>query len=151
VTKVTAECRAYARNDLYRHASRAAGFGFFAAPPENEGVAALEAHHVLPVQRLAHQQGVDLVLRHGVARAALGHGDQLGCRMGHGQDRRIDKPVMDDDPRLHDQPRGAQRQQVGIAGTGADQPDLAQRASGKRGGFAHSAAMAKARAESQSV
>ncbi len=67
--------------------------------------------------------------------------------MGHGQDRRIDQAIVDDQPRLHDQPRGAQRQQVGIARTGAYQPDLA----GIGGGIAHRIALPGDRPGCQSV
>ena len=49
-----------------------------AAPAEQEGVAALQAHHVLPLQGLVQQDPVDLLLGHRVAGGLLAHVDLLG-------------------------------------------------------------------------
>ncbi|MGN6500685.1 MAG: hypothetical protein ACTHKM_11130 [Tsuneonella sp.] len=44
-------------------------------------------------------------------------------RRGKGEDRAIDQPVMDDQPRALDQPSGAQRQQFRVARPRADKID----------------------------
>ena len=71
-----------------------------------------------------HQALVDELLRRRMASAALAHGDLLGV---HGKrDRiRMHQRVVEDDIGFGQQTCGAQRQQIGIAGAGADQPDLA--------------------------
>jgi hypothetical protein len=96
----------------------------FAAAPEDERIAALQPDDFAPGQRLAHQERVDCVLRHSVARTLLGHRDELGPDGNQRENRRIDQPVVDDQFGLAQQPCGAHRQQVGIARTGTDQPDF---------------------------
>ncbi len=58
-------------NNFERDAGRNTGFGFLAAAPEHERVAAFEPHHVLARTPVFDKQGVDLVLRHRGARPAL--------------------------------------------------------------------------------
>src|SRR3546814_7468440 len=62
----------------------------------------------------------DLFLPHRVAAALLG--DRNPCHMRRDQRQHIvaDQPVMDDQVGACQQPRRAQRQQLGIAGTGAN-------------------------------
>ncbi len=51
---------------------------FLAAAAEDEGVAALEPHHLPARARQLHEQGVDVVLRHAVVVALLADIDALG-------------------------------------------------------------------------
>jgi len=44
-----------------------AGLRLLAAAPEDERIAAFQPHDIVPGQRLAHQQRVDLMLLQGVA------------------------------------------------------------------------------------
>ena len=69
------------------------------------------------------------------ASGALADVDQLGGRRGQRQHRRVDQRVVDDDVGRREQPSGADRQQVGIAGAGADEVDgaVAGRALALRG------------------
>lgn len=113
-------CRAVrsgnARYDLHRNARSARRLGFLAAAPEDERIATLEAHGRSARLRLAHQQRVDIFLRHAVMAAPLGDRNQPCIGPREGEDGGIDEPVMNDDFRLLDQPRCAQRQEIGIAG-----------------------------------
>ena len=53
-------------------------FCFFTAPSEDEGVAALEAHHQLVLPRLIYQKLIDFILFQRVPGAGLAHVDALG-------------------------------------------------------------------------
>ncbi len=89
--------------------------------------AALEPQHALAGARQAHQLGVDFVLRHGVLIAALADENTLGVTAHQVEDGRRKQAVVQNHVRLLHQPQGAERQQIRIAGTGADQIDLAWR------------------------
>ncbi len=116
-----------AGHHVHRHTGGMAGFRLLAAASEHEGIAALEANDIMSRQSFPHEQGVDLFLLHRVPRAAFGHGDQASRGLRHGQDRRIDQSVVHDERGIHQQPGGAQRQEIGVSGTGADQMDSADR------------------------
>ena len=60
-----------------------------------------------------------------MAALALADRQPLGVAAAHGDDRLGHQRVMDDDVGFHQQPLGAQRQQVFGAGPGADQRDMA--------------------------
>ena len=115
--------RADPGHHLHRNAGSAGDFGFLAAAAEHERVPALEPHDVLARTGHADQQFADLFLRQGVMRTALGHADQLRIAARKCEDRRVDQSVMDDHPRALDQPRSAQRQEIGIARSRADEID----------------------------
>src|SRR3546814_17439973 len=61
--------------------------------------------------------------RHRMARAPLGDRDQLRIGARKREDCGIDQPVMNDDLRAFDQPRRAQREQIGITRTCSDEVD----------------------------
>ena len=100
--------------------------GFFAAATENEGVAALEAHHQMALARFADQNLVDPVLRHAVQRAFLGHRDQTGGRRGQIEYIPADETVMNNHIGIGEQPRRFQGQKIGIARTCANQIDFSR-------------------------
>ncbi len=60
-------------------------------------------------------------------RALLGDRDQLRIGAGEREDGVIDQSVVHDQPGARDDPRRLDGEQIGIAGTGADQPDGALR------------------------
>ncbi len=57
--------------DFKRDAVGSQCLQLLAAPPKNERIAAFEAHHLLAVLGQPNQQGVDLLLPHGVFVAAF--------------------------------------------------------------------------------
>ncbi len=115
---------------------------------EQHRVAALEAHDHFVMRGGVDQALVDEALRGGVAAAALADRDLLGAR-GERERVRMHERVVEDDVGPLEQPRGAQRQQVGGAGTGADQIDLSHAMLRPRG--TPSAARRRSAAASTSV
>jgi hypothetical protein len=117
-----------AGHDRALDAGRAAGGQLLAAAAEQERVAALQAHDGQAVQGQGDQQLVDVVLRQGVARLALGDVDPPR------RDGRQVEDLVGDQAVMHDHVGGLQglqrldRQQFGIAGTGAHQGHAARRA-----------------------
>lgn len=73
--------------------------------------------------RLCNQQGVDFVLRHGVAAALFGNRNIECFRIAKRENRGIDEPIMDDHIGRREGTRRLDRQQVRIAGTGAHKYD----------------------------
>src|SRR3546814_17413934 len=71
-----------------------------------------------------------------MGRAPLGDRDQLRIGARKREDCGIDQPVMNDDLRAFDQPRRAQREQIGITRTCSDEVDDA--------GFCHDFQMGEA-------
>ncbi|MNN12905.1 hypothetical protein D3C81_1259140 [compost metagenome] len=110
---------------FHRHAVRAQEGGLFAAAAEQQRIAALDARHGAPGQRMLQRQLLDARLGDRAAAAALA--DPLDMRAGPGiaghlrRDQVIDQPYVGGRERAH----RAHRDQVGAAGAGADQPDLA--------------------------
>ena len=96
-----------------------------AAAAEDEGVAALEAHHVLAFARRHDHQLLDEGLRRALAAAALA--DVHDARAGRGVARTISSLTRSSTSstvaRL-DRLDGLERQQFGVAGAGADQGAL---------------------------
>ena len=72
-------------HDLERDPGRAARLRLLAAAPEDERVAALQAHHVAPGERVLDEQPRRLVLRHLLAAADLADVDDLGAVARAGQ------------------------------------------------------------------
>jgi hypothetical protein len=110
----------------------AAGQQLLAATAEQERVAALQAHDVQAVQGQRHDQLVDVVLRQGVARLALGDVDPAGADGRQVEDLVGNQAVMHHHIGGAQGVEGAEGQEVRIAGTGADQPHRAERAVGPR-------------------
>ena len=110
-----------AGHDLERDIPVRQRFDFLAAASEDEWVSAFQTHYPLALPCELHQQGIDRLLRHGVLPAALADVDAFGVRTGQLEDRRRDEIVIDDGIGVPEQPRRAQREQLGIPGPGADQ------------------------------
>ena len=120
-----ADRRRDAGADLERHAMLGQRLDLLAAAPEHEGIAALEAQHALARAGVAHQHGADLLLRRGVVVGALADIDALGLAAHEFEDFRRDQPVVEHDLGLLHQAQRAEGQQIGVAGAGADEIDLA--------------------------
>ena len=76
-------------------------------------------------QRLGDEQCADVFLRQRVAGAALGDADPAGGGRREVEHGGIDQAVMDDHVGDGERTGGAQRQQVGRAGSGTDEQDAA--------------------------
>ena len=110
-------------DDLDHDALRTQPLGLFAAAAEDERVAALEAHHVLAVQRLGREQLVDEGLGRAPAAAALA--DVHDARGGRGErkHRVADQVVDQQHGGATDRAHRLERQQLRVPGAGADQRD----------------------------
>src|SRR5690606_27968930 len=96
---------------------------FLATTAEDARVAAFQAHHTAPLPGVAQQQTLDEVLRCGAAAAALADADDPRLRAVP-KDGRVDQIVDQYDIRLGEQAYGLEGDQFGVAGAGADQPDM---------------------------
>ena len=97
---------------------------FLAAASEDEGVAALEPQHALAFTGQANEKFVDFLLAHGVIVALLADEDALRIAPGHVDDGLRHQVVVHHHIGLLHQAQGAESQQVGVAGAGADEVDL---------------------------
>ena len=114
-------------HDLERHAGGLERERFFAAAAEHERIAALEAHDAPAAPRGADQRADDRVLPHRLGAASTADEDPLralGQRDCGGRHQR----VVEHEIGFGEPARRPARQQLGIAGTGADQRDEAPRA-----------------------
>ena len=84
-------------------------FALLAAAPEQIAVAALEADGALSLPRKAHQQGVDLVLRHGVMPHFLADADALRALRDEVEDALVHQTVIYDRVRLSERRTAAAR------------------------------------------
>ena len=96
--------------------------GLLAATTEHVRVAALEADHPAPVAGQLDEQRRDQLLRDGTP-GSLADVDQLGGRGDQRQHPVADQRVVHDDVGLGEQAGGLDGQQVGVAGSGADERD----------------------------
>ncbi len=112
------------RHDFESHARGGQRFGFFAAAAEDERIAALQPHHVQAATRALDQHGADLFLAEGVYRFLLADVDALGLGGRQIQQRRVGEVIVEHGVRLFQQAAALQRDQLGIAGSGAYQVDL---------------------------
>ena len=113
-----------ARHFLKGHARGQQFLGFFAAAPENVGVAALEPGHHVALFGLAHQQGVDLVLGQGVVARHLAHVDQFGVGPGVPQQAVVGQGVVNHHVRRGQGVPGLEGQQARIAGACSQKIDF---------------------------
>jgi hypothetical protein len=135
-----------AGDDLEGHPGLDQLFHLLAAPPENEGVAALQAHHLAAFTGQPHQQGVDALLGQGMVGGLLAHVDTFGGFGQTGQNLLADQVVVNQHIRLQQQARGAQGEQLRVAGAGAHQVDPARPGRGTfagEGGIGHVSAPAR--------
>ena len=118
------EGRGHPGDHLEGHARGPEGCGLLAAPPEHEGVAALQAHHRRRPAAVLHQESVDvgLALRTGLP-DALAHVDPHGLGRRQVQEPAVHEAVEDDDvgpPQQLGPPPGEQPR---VAGAGPHQVD----------------------------
>ena len=60
-------------DDVHRYTGGPASLNLFAAATENESISTLQPHDLMPGLRLAHENRVDTVLRHGMVRTTFGN------------------------------------------------------------------------------
>jgi hypothetical protein len=107
----------HARNDLELDPHLGECERLLAPAPEDEGVAALQADHVVALTAEADEQRVDLLLLVRVA----GNEDRVGARL---VDELLgDEAVVDEHVAAADELEPARGDQTGVAGTGTDEPD----------------------------
>ena len=104
------------------------------AAAEDEGVATLEPHHPLVLQCQVHQQLVDLLLGQAVEPTGLADEAAIAAGRQQGEQGRADQAVIDHHIGLLQQAPGAQGEQAGVAGAGADQGHFARCEAGPQGG-----------------
>ena len=114
-----------ARTNLKRHALVGERFDLLAAASEHEGIAALQPQYALALSGEADQHLADLALRRGVVSRTFADIDALRLPRYEVEDRGIDEPVIEHDVGLLHQAQRAERQEIGIAGAGAHEIDLA--------------------------
>ena len=118
-----AERRRDARNHFERDAGIGQRFGLFAAAPEDERVAALQPDHRQAAPGALDQHGADLFLREGVVGFLLADVEPLGVRRGEVEQRVGRQVVVEDGVGLFEDAAAFDGDELGIAGSGADQVD----------------------------
>ena len=89
-------------------------------PPEQERVAALQAHDAGAGAVVGDDEALDVALA-GAAALALADVDQRGVGPRQAEDGRAGEPVVEHDVGGAEQRRGPAGEQIGVAGTGADE------------------------------
>ena len=113
--------------NLKRNAVFSERFDLLATAPEHEGVTPLETQHALALARETHHQRANVGLRQLVVAWPLAHIDPLDPRRDEVHDAGVGEAIPEDDVGAAHQSKRTQRQQVGIARTGAHEIDLAHR------------------------
>ena len=111
----------HAGYDLHRHAGEAQTVQFLPAAAEHERVAALQPHDMRALLGMLHDQAVDGGLVHRMPAAAFADIDAAGMLGREVQDRRVDQRVEQHHIGGLQRLDGAQCQEIGGAGAGADQ------------------------------
>ena len=114
-----------AGHDFVADAVRAQEFEFFAAAAKNESVATLQAHHTLAGAGVFEHERMDCFLRYMMMARCLADFDAFSVAAGEVEHFGADQTVVQDHVGFVEQTQAAQRQQAGVAGTGADQRDAA--------------------------
>ena len=109
--------RRYARHDLGVDSRRSERLDLFTAAAEEKRVAALEAHDGLEAPAERDQQLVHL----GLAQTGAGKAESAGGRLVEQLDRR--QLVVDDRVRAPEQVEAPHGDEIGVAGTRADEVD----------------------------
>ena len=117
--------RGHAGNHLKVNSLLRQKLQLLAAPPEQEGVAALEPHHPLARLRLLQQNPIDLLLGHQMVAGLLAHVDGLRLRGNQRQNGRTHQPVKYHDLGLLQGLTALLGQQSGITGACAHQDYIA--------------------------
>ena len=102
---------------------RGTGGDLLGRAAEHRRVAALQPHHAPTGQSRGDDQLVDRALVLGMAARALADADPFGAGGDQVEHPRPDQRVVEDQVGRGDQPFRLAGKQVGVAGTGADQPD----------------------------
>ena len=95
----------------------------FAAPAEDEGVAAFEAHHALAFARLGQQQRIQLRLRDAAGTVVFAAVDDLSSGRRVAEQFAVDQAVIDHHFGAAQEFRTMQGEQPSVTGTGAHQID----------------------------
>ena len=104
-----AQRRRDSRHDFESYARRGQRFGFFAAAPEDERIAALQPHHVQAAPRALDQHGADLFLAECVHGFFLADVDALGRGGRQVEQRGVGQMVVQDRVRGLEQAAAFQR------------------------------------------
>jgi hypothetical protein len=129
----TADARRDARHDAERHLVLDQRQRLFPAPAEHERIAAFQSQDAAPGARQLDEPERNVPLLRRRLAAALAGKDHLGTRPRPLQARFIDQRIMHDHIGLHQRMDREHRHQAGIAGAGADQPDMAGQKLGQAG------------------
>jgi hypothetical protein len=111
----------HAGHHLKGNARGPQSFGFFPAAAEQEWIATFEAHYSFARERGVDQQLVNRCIAVRMARRQFRDAHALRVRRGMLEHVRGDESVVKHEVRLLQTLDGSQRQQAGVAGTGADQ------------------------------
>ena len=119
------EGRRDAGNDFEGDAGGHEGLGFFAAAAEDERIAAFEPNDVFALPGKADEGGLDIGLRAAKAAAFFTDEDFFRIGPGEGEDGGGDEVIVDDGVGFADEAVSLEREQLGVAGAGADEGDAA--------------------------
>jgi hypothetical protein len=117
------DSRGHARHHLEQDPRGGERLRLLAAPPEHVRVAALQPDHALSFAGEAHQQGVDLLLRHGVVPGLLAHAVESDIRGEVAGERGRRQPVVYHGLGAHEPLPAAQGEKAGVPRTAPDQRD----------------------------
>ena len=104
-------------------------FQLFAAPPEEEGVAALETHYLPALLGFLQQHAVGFLLPEVVVPRSLARENELRALRDEVQDTGANQCVVDHNIGLGEDLLALEGEQPCIAGASAHQPDLARHVS----------------------
>ena len=120
-------------NDLAGNAGRGKRERLFPAATEDERIAALQTDDSTAAARLADHQPVDRVLPNRRTSGALAHEEPLRAR-GVAQRRGLDERVVEHEVGLAEPPHRLEREELRIAGAGADERNEARHFTGSAWG-----------------
>ncbi len=119
------EGRGDAGNDFEINVGGAHGVDFFGGAAEQERVAAFEANDDLVFARGVDEERVDFRLCEEAEAGAFADVDALGGGGDECENFRGDKRIVEDDASGLEEARSLLREEIGIAGAGADEEDFA--------------------------
>ena len=112
--------RSHAWHDFKRQAVFRQEQGFLAAAPEDEGVAALEAHDAFSFAGELDEEFRDVFLLHRVVARAFSHVDALGFLRHEREDAAVREVVIDDGVGFFETRVRLDRQKPRVSGAGSD-------------------------------
>ena len=119
-----AEGSGHAGHDFKGYAGIGQGLGFFAAAAEEEGVAALEAHHGQAAARALDEQAADFLLRECVRRFLFADVEAFGVGWGEREEGGVGQMVVENGVGLLEDAASLDGDEIGVAGSRADKVDL---------------------------